>query len=605
LAQFNFTLLHNNDGESALLNAPGQANYGGVSRFKTKVDQLRAANPNSLLLSAGDMFLAGPQFDASLKLPAAQDYYDSVALRSIGYDAYTLGNHEFDFGPAVTRKFIDGINKNPGDAKFLSANLDYTNEPALAPIATGLNAKLAKSVIKVIDGEQIGVVGATTNLLRSISSPGGVTVNTNVLAAVQAEVDDLRFNKGVNKIILQSHLQGIGEELALIPQLKGVDIVIAGGGEELMANPGTALVPGDSRPANIAPGIANTYPLLRTDGDGKTVALVSSAGKYKYVGKLDVQFNAAGDIVTATGNALRIADVSVDATNGVSRDAGLMSTVDVPVASHIAVLDANKVAVVEHPLEGRRTGPNSTGIRRTETNLGNLMADSIIFAAQRDAALAGLGLSGPIVGLQNGGGIRNDSLIPASVNGVPSFSELNTFEVAAFNNRVAVAEDISAAKLKQILEHSVAAINGGQFGQWGGLKFTYIPTAAVGSRVVDVYVDMGGGLFDQIINNGNVVPGAPLIDIASIDFLFTNTGNGLGGDNYPLADLTITKFLTTYQEALLDYVQTPVIDGGLGGVISAAQYPLAKRDRIIAVPEPTSVAALALGGLVALRRRRA
>ncbi|HRK31232.1 MAG TPA: hypothetical protein PLD59_09150, partial [Tepidisphaeraceae bacterium] len=377
VAQFTLTLFHHSDAESALLSAPGQAEYGGVARFKAKLDQLRAAaGSNALTVSNGDMFLAGPQLDATLSNPSSP-FYDALAQDLIGYDAFGLGNHEFDFTPAVTRRYLDQFGGSP---KFISANLDFSGEPQLAPL---VNARLFKSTVVNVGGQQVGIVGATTPLLPTISSPGGVMVNP-VLAAVQAEVDNLRGNLGVNKIVLASHLQGINEELALIPQLRGVDVVLAGGGEELMSNPGVPLVPGDSRPATLG-GVVNQYPVLRNDADGNTVALVGTGGKYKYIGQLAISFDASGNVTTATGNPVRVASTTADAINGVDADPIVQSQVVNPVHMHTQVLRDTRIARTEVELEGRRTGPSGTGIRRTETNLGNLVADSLRWQAAKSA----------------------------------------------------------------------------------------------------------------------------------------------------------------------------------------------------------------------------
>lgn len=605
-ADFSLSLFHHSDAESALLNAPGQLEYGGAARFKTKLDQLRtAAGSNVLTVSNGDMFLAGPQLDATLS-NAAAPFYDAVAQDLIGYNAFGLGNHEFDFTPTVTRRYIDQFTGSP---KFVSANLDFTGEPQLSPL---INTRLFKSTIVTVGGQQVGIVGATTPLLSSISSPGGTIINA-VLPAVQAEVDHLRNNLGVNKIVLASHLQSISEELALIPQLRGVDIVLAGGGEELMSNAGVALVPGDSRPATLG-GVPNQYPLIRTDADGSNVALVSTAGKYKYIGQLAVNFSDQGQVLTASGNPVRIASTTVDAVNGVAADPMVAAQVTAPVQAHVAVLQNTKIARSEVPLEGRRTGPNGTGIRLTETNLGNLMADSIRWQAAKSAAEASISLSGPIVGFQNGGGIRNDSLIPAAATPSPdtNISRFDAFSIAAFNNFTSIAQDVSATKVKQILEHSVANVGGGQFGHWSGLRFSYDPRLAPGSRIVDVTLEGAGpgGSDLLIIDEGVVQPGAPAIDLATIDFLT------FGGDAYPLTDIAWTRFGVSYEQALENFMtaSSGSIFGGLAGVnalIDSTNYPFTALDnplgfdparRIDAVPEPT-IAALAAATLTLARRR--
>ena len=80
---------------------------------------------------------------------------------------------------------------------------------------------------------RVGVIGAVTPLLPNISSPRNVVVSP-VLPAVQAEVADLEGSGGTMLIVLVSHLQDVAEEIELVASLSGVDVVIAGGGDDLL-----------------------------------------------------------------------------------------------------------------------------------------------------------------------------------------------------------------------------------------------------------------------------------------------------------------------------------------------------------------------------------
>ena len=121
---FRLTLLHNNDGESKYGVGDSINGYGGVTRFKTVLDRLRGEadsyntadlragklDKGTVTISSGDNFLAGLNFKASLqRFDAGQGpFYDSVALDRIGYDAITIGNHEYDFGPTRLQQLIEG-----------------------------------------------------------------------------------------------------------------------------------------------------------------------------------------------------------------------------------------------------------------------------------------------------------------------------------------------------------------------------------------------------------------------------------------------------------------------------------------------------------------
>jgi 5'-nucleotidase len=569
---FTLTILHNNDGESRLTGAPGQPEFGGVARFATVVEDLRteattgrppvdqAARRGVVLLSSGDNFLAGPEFAASLE--KGVPFYDSIALDEIGYDAMAIGNHEFDFGPDVLADFIEGFG---GDVPpFVSANLDVSDEPRLAALAD--DGTIVASTVVRERGERIGIVGATTPLLPAISSPRNVKVLDDVAGIVQAQVDSLTA-AGVDKIVLISHLQNVAEDRNLVPMLEGVDVAIAGGGDELLANEGDLLVPGDARAVDPTTGQPFAYPIMATGADGNTVPIVTTAGDYKYVGRLVVNFDRDGEVldVDDSSGPVRVSGVAPDA---VAPNANIQQQVVVPVLEFIAQLAQNVIAQSEVALEGRR----DPGVRTQETNLGNLMADSLLDAGQDRAAE--FAVTPPDVAIQNGGGIRNNTLIPAG-----PITELDTFAIAPFSNFVSVVPDVPREQFKEIIENLVSSIPlaDGRFGQVGGFSFTYDATRTAqvvdnagnvltpGDRVRSVALDDG----TVIVADGAVVVG-PTIAIATNDF------SARGGDQYPFRGLPFTTVGVTYQQALFDFL---VED--LAGLITSADYPEGGEGRIV------------------------
>ncbi|HEX6577552.1 MAG TPA: bifunctional UDP-sugar hydrolase/5'-nucleotidase [Jiangellaceae bacterium] len=569
---FTLTILHNNDGESRLTGAPGNPDFGGVARFATLVDDLRAEATEGrppadqagrrgvILLSSGDNFLAGPEFQASLE--KGVPFYDSIALREIGYDAFAIGNHEFDFGPDVLADFIEGFGRDR--PPFVSANLDVSDEPRLAALAA--DGTIVASTIVRERGERIGVVGATTPLLPAISSPRNVKVLDDVAGLVQEQVDRLS-GRGVDKIILISHLQNVNEDRALVPMLSGVDVAIAGGGDELLANEGDLLVPGDVRAVDPATGQPFSYPVAATDADGAFVPIVTTAGDYKYVGRLVVNFDKSGAVLSVDDGSgpVRVSGVAPDA---VEADARIQNRVVDPVNAFIASLAETVIGQSEVALEGRR----DPGVRTQETNLGNLVADALLDAGQDNAA--SFGVVPPDVAIQNGGGIRNNTLIPAG-----PLTELDTFAIAPFPNFVSVVPDVPRAQFKEIVENMVSRIPlaDGRFGQVGGFSFTFDATRTAqvvndagnvltpGDRVRSLVLDDG----TVIVADGAVVAG-PGVAIATNDF------SARGGDQYPFRGLPFTTVGLSYQQALSDYI---VED--LAGLVSAADYPEGGEGRIV------------------------
>lgn len=562
---FTLTVLHNNDGESKLLRAGDGplADFGGVARFATLVDKLRAEaalndrKQATLMLSSGDNYLAGAQFSASLT--RGVPFYDSIAMRLIGYDAAAVGNHEFDFGPDVLADFISGFN---GQTPFISSNLNASQEPRLQALAD--QKVFVKSATVKREGQLIGFVGATTPLLPAISSPRNVTVDPAVTASIQAQIDQLTRN-GVKIIIVMSHLQNVNEDLALAPTLRNVDIMIAGGGDELLANADDLLVPGDVR------NPALPYPLYATGADNASIPVITTPGDYKYVGRLIANFDKDGRVISIDDRSGPVRVAGGSNPDAVTPDSEVQAQVVEPVQAYVAELATRVVGVSEVALEGRR-GPTPPGVRTAETNLGNLMADALLWQANQ---LAGnFGVAPANVALQNGGGIRNNSLLPAG-----NITELNTFDIAPFGNFVSIVPNIPPAQFKEIMENAVSGIPSadGRFAQVAGFSLVYdaAGTAQVvnnagevlspGSRVKEIRLNNG----TYIVQNGQVVAGAPSVNISTNDF------SARGGDQYPFRGAPFTTVGVTYQQALKSY-----ITGALGGRITAAEYPVGGEGRI-------------------------
>ena len=557
---FTLTILHNNDGESKLLPNEDRG-FPGVARFAALIKLMQAGaaaqSDGVITLTSGDNFLASQELGVSLAREGP--LYDSVALSGL-YDAMALGNHDFDMGPEVTARFILGFTP---PVTFLSANVDFSAEPALQALVD--SGTLAASTVIETGGQRVGVIGAVTPQLPNISSPRNAVVS-DVLAAVQAEAASLTAD-GVNKIILVSHLQDVAEEVALVADLADVDVVIAGGGDDLLRNDGDTCMPDDEP--------AGPYPMLVTDSTGTDVPVITAPGGYRCIGALGVTFDAGGGIVNATGR-------SVGVGFAVTPDPAVQSSVIEPLAAAVAEVDADVIGTSEVDLDGRRPM-----VRTTATNQGNLHADALRATAANLAASFGSPV--PDAAVQNGGGIRNDAVIPAG-----PITTGDTWDIAPFSNFVVVGT-VPRETFHVLLEQAVDRIPGagGQFAQVSGFTLTYDPSAPAretardgdcslagnaGSRVRDVVLDDG----TVIVRDGAVVPGDAVV-LATIDFLAN------GGDCYPLSDIEFTKLGVSYQQAVANYIATD-----LAGSITAADYPVGGAGRIVALqpepmPEPTTV----------------
>lgn len=567
---FTLSVAHNNDGESSVVPQTGidGNSYAGVARFDSVVDRLerealrgRPAPGQSprrgfLLLNSGDNFLAGAAFNAGQEEGAP--FYDAVAIDYLDYDALAIGNHEFDFGPDTLADFIEAV----GDTPFVTANLDFSTEPALAALAED-GSVVASTVVRE-RGERIGIIGLTTPELRSISSPGDIGIDPDLVTVTQAQVDALTA-EGVDIIILQSHLQGIAAESALVTELSGVDAVIGGGGADLLAAPDDLLIPGD-----VAVG---TYPLVSTDTDGVEVPVVTTSGNYRYVGQLVLNFDREGVVTSYDEDRSGLNRVSSVGPDAVEPDQFLLENVEEPVGAYLDALDANVLADNQVNLDLQ-----TTDVRGGESNGGNLMADMMFAAADKRAAT--FGVPAPDLALHNGGGIRGNIDQP-----VGPFSEADTFRIAAFSNFVSIAPEMTPLTLKAILEEGVASLPGnpgdGAFAQISGASYVVDTTQQArvnageagdfaevtpGQRIRSIVLDDG----TVIVEDGEIVFEGTL-SVASNDFSLA------GGDAYPPSEFV--RLGVQYQQALAQY-----LTDDLGGVVTAAQYPVGGEGRILIDP---------------------
>lgn len=586
------SLFHNNDGESALYGQEMEGievgNAGAfVQVLRAQMRNARAAGNSVLNVYAGDSFLASktmlcaepgdPESTATI--------HDAVAQSLMPYDVYVFGNHEFDFGTKFLDRYIGQFAKSKTrPTPFISGNLDFSRNADLrdnfggailerGKIATNKTIGRAYIHTDSITKERFGVVAATTPLLPTISSPGTVRVTTSDLektaALLQLQIRELE-RRGVNKIVLVSHLQDFNNDKTLISMLRGVDVAVAGGGDDLLANPKISnevqLLPGEAAPVG-------EYPTLVTDKAGKVVPLVTSVGNYKYVGRIDIQFDANGQYVShneQTSRPYRVIPKSAAATalgitDAVTPDSRIVAQAINPVKSCTDALSNTVVANTEVVLLNARGSATALGVRTGETNAGNMVADAFVYAYNQQAAgfgLAPASSTNRIVGVNNGGGMRQNGGNETPNSGKPgTISRAETYDMLPFGNNVSIVPGVTPVILKQVFERSCASgiAGGGQFLQFSGLKVTCKKTGdtiaidtsgvitAEGARVVSIELTDG----TKIVTAGAVVAGAPTVSLVTTNF------TAKGGDNFSmLIPLGYTNIGITYEDALVQYLRS-------------------------------------------------
>ena len=355
-ADFNLTILHTNDfharfepvskydsGCSAEDNDAGEC-FGGSARLVTAIEEAKGRAENWLLVDGGD------QFQGTLFYTYYKGALAAEMMNKMGYDGMTVGNHEFDDGPEVLRGFMDAV-----EFPVLMSNADVSGEPLLAE-------SLLKSTVIERGGEKLGLIGLTPQDTDELASPGDNIIFTDPSDAVQGEVDKLT-EMGVNKVIVLSH-SGYGVDQTVAANTSGVDVIVGGHSNTLLGD---------------MDGAAGAYPTV-VNG----VQIVQAYAYGKYLGELNVTFDDAGEVISASGGPLLI-----DA--GVTEDDAVKARI-AEAAEPLEEVRNKVVAEAAEAIEGNRDV-----CRAMECPMGNLVADAMLDRVKDQ---------GIDVAIANSGGLR-------------------------------------------------------------------------------------------------------------------------------------------------------------------------------------------------------
>ena len=226
----NITILHTNDVHSHVepfsKDHSEFPNKGGFERRATLISEIRRQNPNTLLFDAGDIFQGTPYFN----------FYggeiEFKLMSMLGYDAITIGNHDFDNG-------MDGLNHQLPNAKFdiISSNYDFKN--------TILESKVSDYKIYNKSGIKIGVFGLGIELEGLVSKD--LYKETKYLDPIEIANDTakkLKETENCDIVICLSHLGYKYEkfpnkvsDLNLAKSTKNIDLIIGGHTHTFMNKP--------------------------------------------------------------------------------------------------------------------------------------------------------------------------------------------------------------------------------------------------------------------------------------------------------------------------------------------------------------------------------
>jgi 5'-nucleotidase len=490
------------------ISVTGVGNVGGAAVLSAYFQADRAANPNTLTLTAGDAFGASPPLSGFFNEEPA-----ILAMNLMGFDADTFGNHNFDRGIAHLQQMI-----NLADFQYVSANLKNRDN----------NLSGVKDYeIFDVGGLKVAVIGITNPEAPNLVFPGnfGTIVPTDPIpAANKAKAQAMA--EGAKILVAITHLGVTGTD-PVTGAATGplIDFANSVGGFDVIL--------GDHTDVQYS-GIHNNALVIENRSKGvsysKTALTVDLAN-----GRI---VNKTNTFVTPLASAV---------------------TPDPAIVNMLAPYRTALAAAFDVPM-GVATGlfPRGGNIERSgEVAIGNLLTDAMRWRYGTQLALT------------NGGGIRAalpSSYLPADHSlrrpspgyaAGPPYDLVvgDAFTVLPFGNSV-VTRTVTGAQLWAALENGVSQITSactgvdGRFPQISGFKFTFKCSNPVGSRVLSV----------ALADNTPILADSTTYSFATNDFVnaggdfYTMFKDGQGVTREVMADV-----LQAYIESLGTI--TPIIEG--------------------------------------------
>ncbi len=421
---FKLTVLHINDMHSRVDEisrfntncSPSDAEesncFGGAARLATAIRERRAALEEagipSVTLDAGD------QSQGTLYYTTYGGRAEVQMMNAIGFDAMTLGNHEFNRGPESLARMID-----EADFPIVSGNVKVTEGAAL-------DGRIADHLIIEREGARIGILGVTTPDTVFLSSPGDdvsfqddIEHLTEAVAALKAQ--------DVHKILVLSHV-GYVRDLQIAAAVDGISAIIGGHSHTLMSNSVDGAV---------------EYAALVESPSGRAVPIMQAFAFSRFLGEVELEFGDDGAVIAANGDT-----VLLDASFEPAAD---IEALIEPLRAPIEEMTRRPVAELAADIDGSRET-----CRAQECEMGNTVADAMV------AEVAHQGIR---IALANGGGLR------ASMGaGTASLGDVLT--VLPFQNTLYTLE-VTGETLVAALEHGVNGVEegAGRFPQVAGVRF--------------------------------------------------------------------------------------------------------------------------------------
>lgn len=544
---------------------------GGAEYLAAYVAQMKAANPNTVVVGAGDFIGASPLISAL--------FFDEPAvetLNKIGVDFSSVGNHEFDKGKDELRRLQNGGCKldaggvkeansckgfgssAPGTfdgAKFkwLSANVIET--------ATG-RSLLPAYGIKSFGGVKVAFIGMTLKGTPGIVTPTGVAglEFKDEADTVNAQIPRLRA-QGIESIVVLIHQGGFqnapaGSGLTNASDINGclnnlknpdgsasdiakvvarfdnaVDLVISGHTHAAYnCSKNTVDVTGTS----AANAVSTARPTGLPNKTGRLIPVTSSSAFGRALTEVDLTIDSV---------SRNVSDVSVNNRLVDRSDAAINTAINNnPEVKNVVAAYKGAVA----PIAGQVVGTITAGMSNSANGAGEMEAGDLIADAQLQATQPAA-LGGAVMAFMNAGGVRSPGFVkPAAATYPYALTYADAFTVQPFGNSL-VTMTLSALQLKDLLEQQFNGCKGQTANRImqisNGLKYSWSAAAPACAKIqnvtltptdVTVYPPVATGAADHIVINGVVQNPAKTYRVTVNNFMATG-GDGfttlLGGGN--------------------------------------------------------------------------
>ncbi|MEC8443487.1 MAG: 5'-nucleotidase C-terminal domain-containing protein [Pseudomonadota bacterium] len=525
--------------------------YGGFPMMVSLFNSLQMQSDNVLKLHSGDA-ITGTLYYSLFKGRA-----DADMMNQICFDAFALGNHEFDDGDTGLANFLDSLNSSACVTPTLAANVNPAENSAIA------EGYIEPYTIVEREGQKIGIIGIDiAGKTKNSSSPDDGTTFSDETTTAQQYIDELT-GMGVNKIILMTHYQ-YANDLELAAALNGVDVIVGGDSHTLL---------GDETFVELGFNTQGEYPTVVTDAGGKTVCVVQAWEYAHLMGKLDVDFDADGNVTACAGQpympisttyeyeyndaetrTLTGADVTrvttaltkEDEIVAIRPDATTQAILDVynedveVLKQTVIGTNAENLCLERIPGQGRSTICDVSATYENGSDISNVVAKAFLMVTPTAD-----------IAIQNGGGVRVD-LAAGDVTIADAFTLL------PFSNTLVIL-DMTGQQIIDVLEDALANFldNGGSSGSYpyaSGLRYDIDASQTKGSRVSNVEI------------NAQVSGSWSAIDVAATYRVVTNDFIASGQDGYttfsvPFDAGNYEDTYTEYAQGFIDYVEALTEDG--------------------------------------------